>query len=107
MTADPTPDSPLVGAFLPSPNFGERRRPAPPDSIVLHYTGMPTAEGALALLRDPTSSVSAHYFVWENGEIAQLVAEDKRAWHAGAGFWGGEQRSQLRFDRRRDRQRRP
>ena len=90
MTAAPAPDSLLVGAFLPSPNFGERRGSARPDSIVLHYTGMPTAEGALALLRDPTSQVSAHYFVWENGEVAQLVAEDKRAWHAGVGSWGGE-----------------
>ena len=89
MTAAPIADSALVGAFLPSPNFGERRGSARPDSIVLHYTGMPTAEGALALLRDPDSQVSAHYFVWESGEIAQLVAEDKRAWHAGAGFWAG------------------
>ena len=56
---------------------------------MLHYTGMPTAEGALALLRDPASQVSAHYFVWESGEVAQLVAEDKRAWHAGVGAWGG------------------
>ncbi|MGD1035962.1 MAG: N-acetylmuramoyl-L-alanine amidase [Roseiarcus sp.] len=89
MTLPPIPDSPIAGAFLPSPNFGERRGLARPDSIVLHYTGMPTAEGALALLCDPTSEVSAHYFVWESGEVAQLVAEDKRAWHAGAGFWSG------------------
>jgi N-acetylmuramoyl-L-alanine amidase len=51
---------------------------------------MPTAEGALALLRDPASQVSAHYFVGESGEVAQLVAEDKRAWHAGLSFWRGE-----------------
>ena len=90
MTAQPIPDSPIASAFLPSPNFGERGGYARPDSIVLHYTGMPTAEAALALLRDPASQVSAHYFVWESGEVAQLVAEDKRAWHAGAGFWSGE-----------------
>ncbi|MGO4872011.1 MAG: N-acetylmuramoyl-L-alanine amidase, partial [Roseiarcus sp.] len=90
MTAQPIPDSPIAGAFLPSPNFGERRGYARPDSVILHYTGMPTAEGALALLRDPVSQVSAHYFVWESGEVAQLVAEDKRAWHAGLSFWGGE-----------------
>ncbi len=89
MTAQPTPDSPIASAFLPSPNFGERRGHARPDSIVLHYTGMATAEAALALLRDPASQVSAHYFVWESGEVAQLVAEEKRAWHAGVGFWGG------------------
>jgi N-acetylmuramoyl-L-alanine amidase len=82
-------DSPLAGRVAPSPNFGERRGYARPDCVVLHYTGMPTAEGALALLCDPSSEVSAHYFVWENGEIAQLVPEDKRAWHAGTGQWSG------------------
>ena len=68
MTA-PIPDSPLASAFLPSPNFGERRGPLRPDCIILHYTGMPTAEGALALLRDPASEVSSHYFVGEDGEV--------------------------------------
>jgi N-acetylmuramoyl-L-alanine amidase len=89
MTDAFAPDSPLVARVLPSPNFGERRGPARPDCVVLHYTGMPTAESALALLTDPTSEVSCHYFVWENGEIAQLVPERKRAWHAGIGHWGG------------------
>lgn len=82
-------DSPLARRVLPSPNFGDRRAPARPDCLVLHYTGMPTAESALALLCDPAAEVSAHYFVWENGEIAQLAPEDKRAWHAGVGEWGG------------------
>jgi N-acetylmuramoyl-L-alanine amidase len=90
MTAPPIPDSPIASAFLPSPNFGERRGPLRPDCVVLHYTGMPTAEGALALLRDPASEVSAHYFVWESGEVAQLVEETKRAWHAGVGSWAGQ-----------------
>ena len=90
MIEAPAPDTPLASVFLPSPNFGDRRGPLRPDSIILHYTGMPTAESALTLLRDPASEVSAHYFVWENGDIAQLVREDKRAWHAGAGSWGGQ-----------------
>jgi N-acetylmuramoyl-L-alanine amidase len=82
-------DSPLVARVLPSPNFGERRGPTRPDCVILHYTGMATAEAALALLRDPGAEVSSHYLVYENGEIAQLVAEDKRAWHAGVATWGG------------------
>jgi N-acetylmuramoyl-L-alanine amidase len=90
VTAKPAPESPIASAFLPSPNFGERRGPMRVDSIILHYTGMPSAKSALALLRDPASEVSAHYFVWESGDIAQLVAEDKRAWHAGVGSWGGQ-----------------
>ena len=45
----------------PSPNFDARR--APPDMLVLHYTGMRTGEAALARLRDPDAKVSAHYLV--------------------------------------------
>jgi N-acetylmuramoyl-L-alanine amidase len=72
----------------PSPNFDARTRP--PDMIVLHYTGMRTGEAALARLRDPAAKVSAHYLVEEDGRIFTLVAEERRAWHAGASFWRGE-----------------
>src|ERR1700677_3475986 len=74
-----TPDSLLVGAFLPSPNHGERRGFARPDSVILHYTGMATAQGALDLLRDPKSELSSHYFVAGDGQVIQLVAQDRRA----------------------------
>ena len=84
-----TPDSLLVGAFLPSPNHGERRGFARPDSVILHYTGMATGSAALARLRDPGSELSSHYFVTEDGAILQLVPESRRAWHAGAGVWKG------------------
>ena len=85
----PAPDSRLADRFVPSPNFDERRG-AGPNCLILHYTGMPTAEAALDLLTDPTSEVSSHYFVWEDGRIDQLVAERARAWHAGKAFWKGE-----------------
>jgi len=71
----------------PSPNFDARA--APPDMIVLHYTGMPTGEGALARLRDPEAKVSAHYMVEEDGRVFALVPEERRAWHAGRSFWKG------------------
>jgi len=74
----------------PSPNFGERRDGRAPDMIILHYTGMPTAEGAFDWLRRPESEVSSHYFVFEDGRIAQLVPEGSRAWHAGKSSWRGE-----------------
>jgi N-acetylmuramoyl-L-alanine amidase len=41
-------------------------------------------------LRRPSSQVSAHYFVFEDGRVVQLVPESKRAWHAGASSWAGE-----------------
>src|SRR5579872_1196894 len=84
------PDSPLAERFIASPNHTERRGYATPDCVILHYTGMPTGAAALALLRHPASEVSAHYFVWEDGRIVQLVGEDRRAWHAGLSVWKGE-----------------
>ncbi len=58
--------------------------------LVLHYTGMPSAEMALARLCDPASKVSAHYCIEEDGRVHSLVAEDKRAWHAGVSCWRGQ-----------------
>ncbi len=57
--------------------------------LVLHYTGMKTADAALARLRDPAAKVSAHYLVDEDGTVVALVAEQHRAWHAGVSFWRG------------------
>jgi N-acetylmuramoyl-L-alanine amidase len=71
----------------PSPNFDARK--AVPDSVILHYTGMQTGEAAIERLRDPEAKVSAHYVVEEDGRIFRLVAEERRAWHAGAAFWKG------------------
>jgi N-acetylmuramoyl-L-alanine amidase len=73
----------------PSPNFGDRRDAARPELIVLHYTAMPTAQAALARLSDPAFEVSAHYLIGRCGQIWQMVEEEKRAWHAGAGSWEG------------------
>jgi N-acetylmuramoyl-L-alanine amidase len=72
----------------PSPNFDART--GPPDMIVLHYTGMPTGDAALARLRDPAAKVSAHFLVEEDGRVFALVPEERRAWHAGRSFWRGE-----------------
>ena len=72
----------------PSPNFNDRREKL--DMLVLHYTGMETGQAALDRMRDPAAEVSAHYMVWEDGRVAQLVDEDKRAWHAGVSSWKGQ-----------------
>ena len=74
----------------PSPNFDERAATAAIKYVVLHYTGMKTAEAALLRMCDPNAKVSAHYMVDEDGSITQLVEEKGRAWHAGVSFWRGE-----------------
>ncbi len=75
--------------LLPSPNQDDRPPGVPIDMLILHYTGMPTAEAALARLRDPAARVSSHYVVEEDGTTWQLVDEARRAWHAGVSHWRG------------------
>ena len=74
----------------PSPNFDERSDGRAPDMLILHYTGMPAADGALDWLTRAESEVSSHYFVFEDGRVVQLVPESARAWHAGKSCWKGE-----------------
>ncbi len=61
-----------------------------PDILLLHYTGMDSAEGALNWLCAEESGVSCHYFVFEDGRIVQLLPERVRAHHAGVSFWQGD-----------------
>lgn len=72
---------------MKSPNFNDRKLPI--SMLVLHYTGMESAEAARDRLCDASAEVSAHYLVLEDGSVEQLVNEDKRAWHAGVGSWNG------------------
>jgi N-acetylmuramoyl-L-alanine amidase len=86
-----TPDSSIASDVIASANYGDRNMDRLPDMIVLHYTGMPDVEGAIAKLCTVGTDVSAHYIVLEDGRIIQCVPEAKRAWHAGVAFWGGEE----------------
>ncbi|MGQ4273167.1 peptidoglycan recognition protein family protein [Terrihabitans sp. B22-R8] len=86
----PFADTSLVTEFIASPNHDARVDEAEPDILLLHYTGMPDADEAVARLCDPVSKVSCHYLVHEDGRIIQMVREDDRAWHAGLSSWEGE-----------------
>jgi len=72
---------------LPSPNFDDRPVGGPIDILLLHYTGMQSADEAINRLRDPAARVSSHYVIDEDGSILCLVPEQKRAWHAGVSCW--------------------
>ncbi|MBV9045289.1 MAG: N-acetylmuramoyl-L-alanine amidase [Alphaproteobacteria bacterium] len=74
----------------PSPNHDARPDKTPVDILVLHYTGMKTADEALARLTDPAAKVSAHYTIGRDGRVFAHVPEDRRAWHAGVSYWAGE-----------------
>lgn len=62
------------------------------DILLLHYTGMRSADEALERMCDPLAKpgrVSAHYCIDEDGTVYRLVDEDRRAWHAGVAAWAG------------------
>ena len=72
----------------PSPNH-DGRGDRTIDMLVLHYTGMRSAQEALARLCDPAAKVSAHYTIDEDGTVYAHVPEARRAWHAGQAYWAG------------------
>jgi N-acetyl-anhydromuramyl-L-alanine amidase AmpD len=80
-----SPRNPLA-SWVPSPNHDSRRA----QLIVLHYTEQNSVDQSLRTLRggNREGPVSAHYLIGSDGHIYQLVADDARAWHAGAGRWG-------------------
>jgi N-acetylmuramoyl-L-alanine amidase len=80
--------SSLAHDFRLSPNV-EARRVTDLDILLLHYTGMESAEKACEWLCQPQSKVSCHYLVDEEGRITQMIDEDLRGWHAGISTWRG------------------
>jgi N-acetylmuramoyl-L-alanine amidase len=84
------PDSSVVADVVPSPTHDERKDGRAPALILLHYTGMLSAQAALERLCSPEGKVSSHYFVFEDGRVVQSVQESRRAWHAGLSSWAGE-----------------
>ena len=84
------PDSALVEDVRPSPSVEPRRNGLRPTILLLHYTGLDSMERAIDWLTRQDSGVSCHYGIGVDGRVTQMVAEDKRAWHAGESIWAGE-----------------
>jgi N-acetylmuramoyl-L-alanine amidase len=85
----------VIGTKLPrrvilSPNIEPRAAGKFPRYLILHYTGMETAEKACNWLCAAESRVSCHYLIDECGIITQMVGEEMRAWHAGVSTWEDE-----------------
>ncbi|GAB2499272.1 N-acetylmuramoyl-L-alanine amidase [Pseudoxanthomonas sangjuensis] len=75
-----------LATWVASPNRDVRK----PVLVVLHFTEQQSVEQSLRTLRTANSGgrVSAHYLIGRDGERYQLVPDEMRAWHAGAGSWG-------------------
>jgi len=84
-TTPPEQRNPLA-TWVPSANFNTRM----PVVVVLHHTDQHSVQQSLDTLRSANSGgkVSAHYLIGADGQRYQLVADDRRAWHAGPGRWG-------------------
>ncbi len=66
-------------------------RTGPIQMLVLHATATRNLAQTWSYLIDSKAPnrVSAHYVIDRDGTIYQLVADDKRAWHAGVSTWPG------------------
>lgn len=93
---------------LPSPNCDERPTGGPVNLLVIHNISLPPDEFGgpwiedLFLNRlDPAAhpyfadiaglTVSAHLLIRRDGELLQFVPLNKRAWHAGASCYEGQE----------------
>lgn len=63
-----------------------------PDAIIIHYTAMTTASGAVKVLttKNPKGgNASAHLVIGKKGEVFQLADFNLRTWHAGESSYNG------------------
>lgn len=68
--------------FIPLPFFSDRESNI--DMLVFHCSAQHTAE-MINVLKE--SELSCHYIIDTDGTITQLIEDNKRAWHGGAGSW--------------------
>ena len=82
----PLPPRNPLATWMPSGNFNRRHA----QLIVVHFTDEDSVAESLHTLRGSNSGgpVSAHYLIGKGGHVYQLVRDQRRAWHAGAGHWG-------------------
>ena len=67
-------------------NFGLRK----PNSVIIHHTAQNSCEQTLKTFTLKKTQVSAHYVICKDGTLYHMLNDYLRAWHAGAGKWGGQ-----------------
>jgi N-acetylmuramoyl-L-alanine amidase len=73
--------------WMPSPNRYTGRGYAAVELLVIHYTaGKGDERGVGRVFASPARKASAHFGIGRAGGIAQYVALDDAAWHAGDGL---------------------
>lgn len=60
-----------------------------PEYLVMHYTAGGSAQSSIRWLTDAAARASAHLVIGRDGAVTQLVAFNRKAWHAGRSTWAG------------------
>ncbi|HOW84095.1 MAG TPA: N-acetylmuramoyl-L-alanine amidase, partial [Spirochaetota bacterium] len=68
-----------------SPNLST---PFTPLLLVIHYTANNSLDETVSWFMNPDAQASSHLVIGRDGRIVQMVAFNKKAWHAGASSWG-------------------
>lgn len=56
--------------------------------LIIHYTAGTTLDSAVNWFLKPEAQASAHLVIDRDGKIVQMVAFNRKAWHAGKSSWG-------------------
>lgn len=69
-----------------TPNVSARRT-ITPRFLVIHYTAGGSFDSTVAWFKNRDANASAHLVIGRDGEITQMAAFNRRAWHAGVSSW--------------------
>ena len=75
---------PIASQYIPTINFGLRK----PNFVIIHHTAQDSVQQTVQTFTIERTQVSAHYIIGANGQIIQMLNDNLRSWHAGAGKWG-------------------
>ncbi|MER3497465.1 MAG: N-acetylmuramoyl-L-alanine amidase [Chitinophagaceae bacterium] len=74
-----------TASFIGTTNFNLRK----PNFVVIHHTAQNSCDQTLKTFTTVKSQVSAHYVICKDGKVHHMLNDYFRAWHGGAGKWGG------------------
>jgi N-acetylmuramoyl-L-alanine amidase len=74
----------IPSAYIPTVNFGARK----PFYVIIHHTAQDSLAQTIKTFTMESTQVSAHYVIGRDGFLVQMLNDELRAWHAGAGKWG-------------------
>ena len=72
----------IESEWVYSPNYFEAERGSGDINLIVIHTMQGSLEGSVSWFQNPSSEVSSHYLVGDDGELVQMVKEKDTAWHA-------------------------